>query len=147
MERYQVSFEQECPTISYSFEVIKQEKSYAPSVLLVKFTGSYRDGSEGAPDAALMKGIMDTAIYLWEPETLLIDLSEFEYSWGDDIDNALDDPDKRIPYVIVIGVKCREALSSLAYGVDTERDIVDNDIYFDSQEKALEKLRSLIKKD
>lgn len=147
MEKHKVSFEQECPTIGYTFELLRQEESYFPIMLTVKFTGLYRDGSEGAPDATLMKGAINTAMDLWEPQALLIDLSEFEYNWGDDIDRVLDEPSERVPYTIVIGPKCREALSSLAFGPDTEQDIVDDDIYFDSLEKAAEKLIRLVKKD
>jgi hypothetical protein len=57
-----VSFEQECPSISYEFEVINEKDSYFPDTLIIKFTGNYRDGSSGNNDAKLMKGTIMTAL-------------------------------------------------------------------------------------
>lgn len=42
---------------------------------------------------------------------------------------------------IVVGDRNRRALSTLSFGLRTEEDIVDNDLFFDSFEKAIEHLR------
>ena len=42
---------------------------------------------------------------------------------------------------MIVGEKNRKALSTLIYGMETEKDIVDNKFYFDDFEKGIEKLK------
>ena len=142
MTKETVSFKQTCPTIDFSFELINENKSYFPDTLLIKVTGKYRDGSLGDDDAKLIKGTMSTAVDIWQPETVLLDLSDFQYDWGDYIDYIFDSPDEKRPFAIVVGPKCRHALSLLVHGLDTNKDIVDNVIFFDNINQAIVKLKS-----
>jgi hypothetical protein len=136
-----VSFEQECPSIKYEFEIINEKGTYFPDTLVIKFNGKYRDGSSGDNDAKLMKGIILTALDIWQPRTFLLDLTDFEYNWGDYIDYIFDE-EKNKKLVVVIGDKNRRALSTLSNGENSGKDIVDNEFYFDNRETALFKLRN-----
>lgn len=135
-----VSFNQACPNIDFSFELINRNSSYFPHTLAIKVTGNYRNGSAGDIDAKLIKGTMNTAVDIWEPNTVLLDLTDFQYNWGDYIDYIFDGPDRKKPFAIVVGPKCRQALSTLIYGIKSGRDIVDNKDFFDNLDKALERL-------
>lgn len=137
-----VSFSDVCPTISYSFELQTKQGVFYPEILVVTFSGRYRDGSAGDPDAKLMKGIIDTAIGIWSPQSILLDLTDFEYVWGDYIEYIFDSPERQT-VVTVVGSKCREALSTLLKGVSSREDIIDNERFFESREAALERLENL----
>lgn len=136
-----VSFSSICPTINYSFELVDGVNSICPEVLIVTFTGKYRNGAKGDPDAIFMRGIINCAVDLWSPQSVLLDLSDFEYIWGDYIDYIFDEPNKK-PLVTVIGPKCREALSTLVNGLYAKKDIVDNKSFFESREQAYESLQN-----
>ena len=95
----------------------------------------------GNPDAALMRGMLDTALYMWDPQTVLLDLSALEYRWGDAIESVFKGPNGRTPTVVLVGPNCRNALSTLEHGESSVQDIVDNDEFFEDVTEALEKLR------
>jgi hypothetical protein len=134
-----VSFEQECPSIHYEFELINEKGSYFPDTLVIKFNGKYRDGSSGDNDAKLMKGVILTALDIWQPRTFLLDLTDFEYNWGDYIDYIFDE-ERNQKLAVLVGDKNRKALSTLSSGRNSNKDIVDNEGYFDDRDKALKKL-------
>ncbi len=138
-----LSFSDICPTINYYFQILKQKESYDADVLIITFTGRYRDGSEGNPDARLMKGVIDTAIDMMPCRSVLLDLTEFEYSWGDSIETIFDQP-QSLPLVSVVGPRCRQRLSTLLKDEGSGSDIVDNDTFFDSKEDALSALKRKI---
>tara|TARA_B110000037_G_scaffold19640_1_gene21042 strand:+ start:18164 stop:18400 length:237 start_codon:yes stop_codon:yes gene_type:complete len=70
----------------------------------------------------------------------IIDISNVTYEWGDDMELLLDISDRKSS-VMIVGDKNRRALSTLLFGTDTERDIVDNKFFFDNLEKGTEKLK------
>lgn len=135
-----ITFSTICPTINYSFSLINETVSYYPEILVIKFTGEYRDGSTGNSDAKLMKGIINLATDLWSPDAILIDLSDFKYEWGDFIENVFV-PIGNKPLGVIVGAKCRKGLSTLFLGVETEKDIVDDLTFFDSYEMAVQALK------
>lgn len=137
-----VSFKQACPTIDFEFELLREGKSYFPTMLVIKVIGQYRDGSTGNKDAKLIKEIMNTAFALWEPERVLLDITNLKYDWGDDIDYIFEGFDERTPFAVAVGSQCRHAISTLTYGIDTQKDIVDNVDFFDNVEKAIDKLKN-----
>ena len=142
MIRKTVSFDESCPTIEFVFELVGEEKlTYPPEVLIMKVIGTYRGGSKGNPDAAFMRGMLDTAIDLWDPQTVILDLTELAYVSGDAIESVFKGPDSSTPTVVVVGPKCRKALSTLEHGENSEQDIVDHNEFFESVTEALEKLK------
>ncbi|HWJ27479.1 MAG TPA: hypothetical protein VNS32_13120 [Flavisolibacter sp.] len=144
MHRRIVSFKQTCPLIEFAFELIHEKSSYFPQVLLIKVIGKYRDGSEGDDDAKLIKGMMVTGIDLWRPGSVLLDFTELQYEWGDYIDYVFEASDFNKPIAIVVGPKCRIAISTLIYGLDSDKDIVDNINFFDNADTAINKLLNTI---
>jgi len=131
-----VSFEEACPTIQYSFQLETSDPNQFRHILIANFSGKYRYGSKGNPDAALMWGVLKTACELWYPRAVIIDLRDFEYNWGDKIEMVFDAPGDAT-LAIVVGEKCRDALSTLEYGLDTDKDITESKYFFDSLEEAL----------
>ena len=134
-----VSLETYCPTISYNFKIKYFEDSHLIDILIVEFHGKYRHGSAGSPDAGFIKGSITTGLSVFDPFSLLIDLRDLEYSWGDDFDISFEETGNRKTAVLV-GDKCRRAMSTLSFGVGTDRDIVDNEFFFDDANSAVHKL-------
>lgn len=55
------------------------------AVLVVGFTGIYRDGSAGAPDARRMSAHIAAGLATWPADAVVLDLSELAYRWGDGV--------------------------------------------------------------
>ncbi|MBK8975658.1 MAG: hypothetical protein IPM29_07010 [Planctomycetes bacterium] len=53
------------------------------TVAVVSFAGTYRPGSAGTPDAALMVAVLGASLAHCHPDAVIIDLSDLTYSWGD----------------------------------------------------------------
>lgn len=129
-----------CPTLSYEFKFLNLRDTQLVDILIISFHGKYRDGSAGRPDAGLIKGIIKTGLSVLNPFSLLIDLSGMEYNWGDDFDISFEEAEG-VKTVVMVGDKCRMAMSTLAFGVNTQRDIVDNEFFFEDFNLAIAKLK------
>jgi len=134
-----VTIEEYCPTITYDFKIRHFRNTHLVDILIISFHGTYRDGAAGSPDAGLIKGIVTTGISVFDPFSLLIDLSDLKYDWGDNLGLYFAEAESTTT-VVLVGEKCRRAMSTLAFGLGTDKDIVDNEFFFDIYEKALEKL-------
>lgn len=119
-----VTLAQACPQLTHSFALLPQ--SAAPvgpgtqdaqhlPCLMVRFAGHYGIGSAGNGDAECMRGLVDLACGLWPHASLVIDLRELHYTWGDEIDKAFRHPDKR-PTALLVGPHCEAALATLLDG-------------------------------
>ena len=135
-----ISVDDICPTISYNFKCTYYKKTPHIDILIISFHGKYRDGSTGSADAGLIRGILKIGAEAFIPFSILIDLADLEYEWGDNLDLAFEDAEP-VTTVVLVGEKCRKAMSTLAFGIDTDKDIVDNDFFFDDFQKAIEKLQ------
>ncbi|MCL4267464.1 MAG: hypothetical protein KJ069_30095 [Anaerolineae bacterium] len=138
-----VSFESECPTIHYAFQIKRSTRSTFQSVLIASFSGKYRHGSAGNPDASYMWGLLKTAIELWNPKAVIIDLHDLEYSWGDRMEEVFSAPEDEY-LAIVVGPKNRKALSTLILGLDTKKDVTENKLFYDSLDDALNYLEQYL---
>jgi hypothetical protein len=136
-----VTIDEYCPTITYDFKIQNLRDTYLIDILVISFHGTYRDGSAGSPDAGLIKGIVKTGLTVFAPFSLLIDFSDLEYNWGDNLDLSFEETGNTTT-VVLVSEKCRRAMSTLSFGVDTNKDIVDNEFFFDSFDKAIDKLKS-----
>lgn len=134
-----VTIDEYCPTITYDFKIKNLRDTHLIDILVISFHGTYRNGSAGSPDAGLIKGIITTGLSVFDPFSLLIDLSDLEYNWGDNLDLSFEETEPTTT-VVLVGEKCRRAMSTLSFGIDTDKDIVDNEFFFDGYEKALDKL-------
>lgn len=131
-----LSLSDACPTMAYEIHLTEGEPYKSDRTLIVGFSGAYRDGSAGNPDAAFMKGVISLAAGIWWHKSLVIDLSKLSYAWGDMIEVALDPPGSR-PVAIVVGPDCAEALATLWFGLDTDRQATEQSGVFDRLDAAL----------
>ncbi|ULU23190.1 hypothetical protein [Dyella terrae] len=129
-----------CPSMDYEIHLTDGEPYRSNRSLIVSFSGRYRDGSAGDPDAAFMKGIIGVASGIWWHKSLVIDVSKLTYEWGDMIEVALDPPGSR-PIAIVVGPGCAGALATLWFGLDSERQATEQAGVFDHLDAALAYLR------
>ena len=137
----QVTIENFCPTISYDYKIKYLRDTHLIDILIISFHGKYQDGSAGKSDAGLIKGVITTGLSVFRPFSLLINFVDLEYNWGDDLDLSFEETEPTSA-VILIGEKCRQAMSTLAFGINTDKDIVDNEFFFDEFDKAIGKLKS-----
>ena len=134
MKEFTIS--EECPTIGHQFHLTDGDAYRSNRTLVVSFTGQYRDGSGGNPDAAYMRAIVGLGCDLWWHRGLVIDLSALQYDWGDMIESAFDHPSK-LPVAIVVGPLSARALATLWYGEDTDRLATEQEGVFDSLQDAI----------
>jgi len=134
-----VSLENYCPTLSYKFKIKQLRDTHLIDILVISFHGNYRYGSAGKPDAGLIKGLIKTGGSVFDPFSIIIDFRELEYNWGDDLDLSFEEA-APIKAVVVVGDKCRKAMSTLLFGENSNEDLVDNVFFFDDFEKAIETL-------
>ena len=60
--------------------------------LVLRFTGTVRPGSAGAPDADAMVAQVAAALAVWPCEAVIYDLSALDYRWGDGLVRVLSVP-------------------------------------------------------
>ena len=85
--------------------------------LVLHFTGTFRVGSAGKPDATCMVGQVAAALAAWPCDAVVYDLSALNYRWGDGMIRvfAVPAPDAWLPpaRAVVAGPASREGLQTL----------------------------------
>ena len=138
MQLHPVSFDKETD-LRYEFQLETSVNNRFGYTLIAKFTGTYRPGSAGAPDAHFICGIAQTAIAMWDPAALILDLRELSYTWGDEMVLVLDaGSDRHIPTSVVGSAACLPAIGTLIYGINSTQPATDAESIFDSIEEAWE---------
>jgi hypothetical protein len=132
----ELTISDECPTISHRFHLTDGEAYRSNRALIVSFTGHYRDGSSGNPDAAYMRAMIGLGCDLWWHKGLVIDLSALKYDWGDMIESAFDHP-RDLPVAIVVGPLSSRALATLWFGEDTDRSVTEQNGVFNNVSDAI----------
>lgn len=136
-----ITIEEHCPTMTYDFKVSYLRDTYLVDILIISFHGEYRYGSGGSPDAGLIRGIIKTGVSVFHPFGVIINFTDFEYNWGDDLDLSFEEAGPTSTCVVV-GEKCRAAFSTLEFGVESTQDIVDNKLFFDNIDEAIAALKN-----
>lgn len=123
---------------------IDHENDERVRILIAKFDGVYRYGSEGNTDAAFIKAESVRGLAAFDPDGFILDFSGLDYRWGnsllgvfqivDELMNEKDEPP--FPLFVVTSDKCRDALLSLTGRVEDE-----SDWHFRDLEKALQEAR------
>src|SRR6516162_11610165 len=109
MKLARVSFDDE-NHIDHEFFLETTGKNRFFYTLIAKFRGRYRDGSAGAPDAAFIQGLTQTALEVWRPAAVVLDLPVPQYDWGDEMDCLLDVGAIRgVKSAVVVGPGCTRA--------------------------------------
>jgi hypothetical protein len=91
------------------------------SVLRVRFTGVYRPGSSGSPDAGLMMAVTAAALARDWPDVVLFDFEALDYRSGDGLLGIFDvvgarDADHPVGCVVVATEPSASAVRSLVGG-------------------------------
>jgi hypothetical protein len=126
------------------------------NTLIAKFDGDYGIGCKGNLDAKFMQGAICRAVLSWEIDSIVLDMSNLSYEWGDMMVNVLlaadvheENRDSKLvseifgdaavsrscPTKIVVSVKCKHALTSLLKNEMHER---PEDWLFDDVATALQ---------
>ena len=122
--------------ITYSLRRWARSEKPFLSIVQVAFSGDYRSGSSGAPDAHYIEGMVRTVDAVWNPSAMVLDLRDLRYEWGDEMDLVLQPP-KDIS-AIVVSPKCEPAISTLFYGIDTKKSVLDEPHFFDALDPAID---------
>jgi hypothetical protein len=91
------------------------------AVLLLRFSGDYRPGSDGNGDGLFMAAMTAAYCSLFDPTSLVLDLLHLNYRWGNTIarttnffwETGRDDDERSRSVVIVATGATRSALESL----------------------------------
>lgn len=110
--------------------------------LVIHFSGKYPEGSNGGAFAHRLVQICEELIDEVAPRTVVVDLSDLSYCWGDEIE-WIYQIDRKVPQATVVSEKNRRALSTLEFGPQTTQDITDLDGVFDSVDTAISYLSKL----
>ncbi|MCA9688413.1 MAG: hypothetical protein KC636_02310 [Myxococcales bacterium] len=116
-------------------------------IAVLRFTGRYRDGSRGSPDAAYMAVVAAAALARATPDVLVLDLRALDYRWGNSIlgvfvDVAEADREYPVGLVLATSPRCRPALATLL-GLDPRAEPGPEDLLQDGLEAALTRARGL----
>lgn len=110
-------------------------------IMILKFIGSYGDGSSGNSDARYMSAIGKAALEAWGPSGVIIDLSELNYQWGDELDRVFDIGsdqyvDAPFPTALIVGKSSEEAVRTLILGINSTQEISEIGWVFKDLEDA-----------
>ncbi|MCI0743765.1 MAG: hypothetical protein L0Y58_00015 [Verrucomicrobia subdivision 3 bacterium] len=122
--------------ISYCLWRWARNKTPFLSIVRVAFAGDYRSGSAGAPDAHFIEGMLHTVDGVWRPSAMILDLRDLCYEWGDEMSLVLQPPTDI--YAIVVSAKCEPAISTLCYGIDSKRSVLEKAHFFDALNPAID---------
>jgi hypothetical protein len=87
------------------------------AVLVLAYRGTYRDGSQGTPDAGRMRADAVAALSVWSEDAVVFDFRELRYRWGNGMISvfAAEPPETLDPIAsaVVVGPDSRAGLASL----------------------------------
>jgi hypothetical protein len=128
----------ELSQIEYKIFITQSRQVTYADIMVVKFIGKYGVGSAGNSDAQFMVAMLKAAVWAWEPEACIIDLSELHYEWGDMMDAVLGFSDDvlQVQPVSVAGPLCSKAVSTLIQGLDGKAEFTAEDFVYKSMDEA-----------
>ena len=129
--------------IRCEFSLIDPETPGKWHILVARFVGTYRIGCKGNPDAMFIASMARAAVFNWGPSGVILDLSQLDYKWGDNMEEVLNVPQWAgfdIPFAVLVGAESREAIASLKFGVETKKQATEVEGYFDTLAAAIEYL-------
>ncbi|MBA4190034.1 MAG: hypothetical protein C0467_18775 [Planctomycetaceae bacterium] len=115
------------------------EPSYI-KILVIKYAGEYRWGSQGQPDAIYMRAMAQAGIEAFQPLGVIHDASELSYRWGNNINEVFQNVDFKpplVPVAVVIGPGCEPGMPYLWSLLATNESVDRGEtVYFRSLETA-----------
>jgi hypothetical protein len=133
--------------VTPSFKLRSGERGVVYSkILIARFDGEYRIGSRGGPDAYFIYAMTQAAVTVWHPDALLLDFSNLDYQWGDEMGMLLALHDRGgLPTAVLGGEKCLPAIATLVFGEKTTQLATERDGIFENLDEALFYLESKLK--
>jgi len=107
--------------LTYEVNIGKSSEVDYCDIMILKFIGEYRFGSQGNSDARSMRAIGEAVLEAWNPRGLLIDLRDLSYEWGDQLEDVFyigSDKyrDRPFPVAVLVGKNSEEAVRTLIVG-------------------------------
>ena len=104
--------------IRHSASLPPHERFSQPEFLHVAFSGEYRSGAEGKPDALYITSTMAALDTAWYSKAFIVDLTELTFDWGDEMSWLWDIGYQQTfraqrPLAVIVGDGCRAALQTL----------------------------------
>lgn len=143
----EVSFSQ-LSNLKYDIFLFESSVKSFFEIMIIKFTGQYGFGSGGNSDAVFMKAISKAALSAWVPKGLILDFTNLEYEWGDQIEILFDlNPFSRSPFplALIVGEKSEEGVRTLILGCESTESIDQVDWVFKDFGSAREYIENKVK--
>jgi hypothetical protein len=113
-----------------------QGVSPSEDTVVAQFSGVYRIGCKGGPDAGYIEDVLRGVRIQYAPYRLIVDFSTLDYQWGDQMEWFIKPNCHGGPFTLVVGPLCVEALSTLYYGIRSTRKITEAPHVFDNLAEA-----------
>ncbi len=116
-------------------------------ILVFKFSGKYRSGSEGNSDGLFMFSSVTSHYFVYEPITIILDLSSLEYTWGNTLLKSInffnevgrDEEEKNKGLIIVPSNMNKEKLVELTKMASPSKMIIS-----DTFDKAINEAQEIV---
>lgn len=120
------------------------------TILVAQFAGTYRPGCLGGPDARYMLAMGEAGVRAWEPDGLILDLTELKYHWGNDLEELINIGHRRfgiesLPLAIIVGPGCESGVQSLLIPPGTSSALMMNECLFRDLQAAFDYLEEEIR--
>ncbi len=134
-------FPEKQSTIEVSFFKGNSRIREYSKILLIKFSGEYRYGSAGNRDARFMYAMGEYGLNSYQVFGAVIDLRNLQYEWGDMFSLVFDIgenqySDREFPVSFILGRKCKKAIGTLMFGINSNKPATSQEGIFDSVEEA-----------
>ena len=96
--------------ITHQILLSEHDRFDTPEFKIIRYIGIYKYGSEGKGDFTYIRAVCQSACEAWWSKATILDFSQLDYQWGDEMDSAIGMAE---PLVILVGEKCRKALKTL----------------------------------
>ncbi|MBS1910963.1 MAG: hypothetical protein JST22_03160 [Bacteroidetes bacterium] len=121
------------------------------TVMIARFEGRYRRGSQGNGDGLFMAAILAAYFAVLDPVCLVLDLRDFDYEWGNTILKAINffyeygrDADEKDKAVVIVATgETRRSLDTLEQTIKSGKRIYCEGIE-DAMSSAEEEARSYL---
>jgi hypothetical protein len=120
-------------------------------VLRIALHGSYASGSAGKADKRSLQSLVTQKVQAFRSENKIdgetravLDLTDYAYSWGDDLVDVIDFFGLTRKYALVVGPYCRRGISTLMkMNAETKYDCIEDEGIFLFLDEAVEYIRRL----
>jgi hypothetical protein len=103
----------ELSNITHEVALAPHHRFESPEFLYVKFSGEYRAGAAGCPDAIFITSHLAADRSAWHSTSLIVDLSDLTYVWGDEMGWIYRASDEWKSLAIIVGDRSQAALKTL----------------------------------